>query len=164
MSTSFHSNPGPIFPCLVCVRNVTWKGRSLQCSTCSKWIHLRCSLLSSRWKTLGISHSWRCLPCCVSAYSDGFSKPKPGSWTIDFSIIFDFVWHPALFRTLISAGLSSYFACWTQSFLSDWRACMVFQNQKSSFYRVRRGAPQGSDLGHVFLHLFINDLSASLPC
>ena len=41
--------------------------------------------------------------------SDGFNKPKPGSWTIlstiDFKA-FDSIWHPALFHKHISAGLS----------------------------------------------------------
>ena len=67
--------------------------------------------------------------------SDGFNKPWPGSRTIlstiDFSKAFDSVWHPALFHKLISAGLPSCFARWTQSFLSDGRACVVFQNHKS---------------------------------
>ena len=43
--------------------------------------------------------------------SDGFNKSRPGSRTIlatiDFSKAFDFVWHPALFHKLISAGLPS---------------------------------------------------------
>ena len=64
--------------------------------------------------------------------SDGFNKPRPGSRTIlstiDFSKAFDSVWHPALFHKLISAGLPPCFARWTQSFLSDRRACVVFQN------------------------------------
>ena len=51
--------------------------------------------------------------------------------TIDFSKAFDSVWHPALFHKLISAGLPPCFACWTQSFLSDRRASVVFQNHKS---------------------------------
>ena len=67
--------------------------------------------------------------------SDGFNKPRPGSRmilsTIDFSKAFDSVWHPALFHKLISAGLPPCFARWTQSFLSDRRACVVFQNHKS---------------------------------
>ena len=69
--------------------------------------------------------------------SDGFNKPKPGSRTIlstiDFSKAFDSVWHPALFHKLISAGLPPCFARWTQSFLSDRRACVICQNpfQKS---------------------------------
>ena len=98
--------------------------------------------------------------------SDGFNKSRPGSRTIlstiDFSKAFDSVWHPALFRKLISAGLPPCFARWTQSFLSDRRACVVFQNHKSRSFRVRRGVLQASVLGPVLFSLFINDLPASL--
>ena len=45
MSDNVHPNPGPIFPCSVCTRNVTWRDKSVQCCACSKWVHLRCSLL-----------------------------------------------------------------------------------------------------------------------
>ena len=99
--------------------------------------------------------------------SDGFNKPRPGSRTIlstiDFSKAFDSVWHPALFHKLISAGLPPCFARWTQSFLSDRRACVVYQNHKSRSFRVRRGVSQGSVLGPVLLSLFINNLPVSLP-
>ena len=99
--------------------------------------------------------------------SDGFNKLRPGSRTIlstiDFSKAFDSVWHPALFHKLISAGLPPCFARWTQSFLSDRRACVVYQNHKSRSFRVRRGVLQGSVFGPVLFSLFINDLPASLP-
>ena len=84
--------------------------------------------------------------------SDGFNKPRTGSRTIlstiDFSKAFDSVWHPAFFHKFISAGLRPCFARWTQSFLSDRRASVAFQNHKSRSFRVRRGVP------HPFLALF----------
>ena len=56
MSGNIHPNPCPVFPCLVFAGNVTWRGRSVQCHTCSNWVHLKCSLLSfSRFRTLGSS-------------------------------------------------------------------------------------------------------------
>ena len=58
MSGNVHPNPGPIFPCSLCAENVTWRGKSVQCCTCSKWVHLRCSQLSlSKFRALGSSHS-----------------------------------------------------------------------------------------------------------
>ena len=36
MSGNFHPNPGPIFSCSVCAGNVTWRGKSVLCCTCSK--------------------------------------------------------------------------------------------------------------------------------
>ena len=63
ISGNVHPNPGPIFPCSVCAGNVTWRGKSVQCCACSKWVHLRCSQLSlSNFRALGSSHSWSCPP------------------------------------------------------------------------------------------------------
>ena len=65
MSSNVHPNPGSIFPCSVCAGNVTWRGKSVQCCTCSNWVHLRCSQLSlSKFRALGSSHFWSCPPCC----------------------------------------------------------------------------------------------------
>ena len=64
MSGNVHPNPDSIFPCSVCAGNVTWRGKSVLCCTCSKWVHVRCSQLSlSKFRALGSSHSWSCLPC-----------------------------------------------------------------------------------------------------
>ena len=66
ISGNIYPNPGLIFPCSVCAGNVTWRGRSVQCCTCSKWVQFRCSLLShSKFRTLGSSHSWTFPLCCV---------------------------------------------------------------------------------------------------
>ena len=76
MSGNVHPNPGPIFPCSVCAGNVTWQGKSVQCCTCFKWVHLRCSQLSlSNFRALGSSHSWRCPRCrnTVTLSSDSSS-------------------------------------------------------------------------------------------
>ena len=75
MSGNVHPNPGPIFPCSVCAGNVTWRGKSVQCCACSKWVHLRCSQLSlSQLRALGSSHSWSCPPCRITetTSSDSF--------------------------------------------------------------------------------------------
>ena len=83
MSGNVHPNSCLVFPCSVCAGNVTWRGRSVQCYTCLKWVHLKCLLLSFfRFKTLGSSHSWRCPPCCIPAFS---GDPTPASTVISFS-------------------------------------------------------------------------------
>ena len=68
MRGNVHPNPGSVFPCSVCAGNVTWQGSSVQCCTCFKWVHLKCSLLSSKFRILGTSHSWSC--CFWSQHYD----------------------------------------------------------------------------------------------
>ena len=61
MSGHVYPNPGPVFTCSVCPKNVTWRDRSVQCCTCFKRVRLKCSLLSfSKFKTIGNSHFWSC--------------------------------------------------------------------------------------------------------
>ena len=81
---------------------------------------------------------------------------------MNFLKAFVSVWHPPLFHKLTSVGLPPYFARWTQSFLSDRRACVVYQNQKVvPFESVE------VFLKDLFFPMYfsfsINDLPASLP-
>ena len=46
ISGDIHPNHGPIDPCSVCSRRVTWGNRSVQYTNCSLWVHLFCSGLS----------------------------------------------------------------------------------------------------------------------
>ena len=84
------------------------------------------------------------------------SKPKPGSRTIlaliDFSKAFESVWHYAFFFKLISAGLHPSFACWTRSFPSDRRACVVFLDKKKLLSSSSQKS-QGSVLGRCTFSL-----------
>ena len=86
-----------------------------------------------------------------------------GRFVIDFSQAFDSMLHAVLFHKHNSAGLPPCFARWTQSFLSDRRACVVFQNHKKLLLSSPLSVLQGSVLGPVLFSLFINNVSVSLP-
>ena len=49
----------------------------MQCCTCSKWVHLRCSQLSlSQFRALGSSHSWSCPPCRITVTPSSDSSDR----------------------------------------------------------------------------------------
>ena len=82
------------------------------------------SILSPR--QAGFRPEWSTLDQILhrsQSISDGFNKPRPESRTIlstiDFSKVFDSVWHLALSHKLISADFPPCFARWTQSFYAD---------------------------------------------
>ena len=67
MSGNVLPNPAPIYTSSVCAGNVTWRDESVQCCTCSKWVHLKCSRLSlSKFRTLGSFYFWICPPPAAS--------------------------------------------------------------------------------------------------
>ena len=87
MSGNVHPNPCLVFPCSVCAGNVTWRVRSVQCCTCSNWVHLKCSLFSfSRFRTLSSSHSWSYPPCCVPDFFGDLTSTSTVTSSSDFSI------------------------------------------------------------------------------
>ena len=64
MSSNADPNSGPIYPCSICAGNVTWRGKSVQCCTWSKWVHLSCSLLPSPNSGLLVTLISGAAPCC----------------------------------------------------------------------------------------------------
>jgi len=76
--------------------------------------------------------------------------------------VFDLVWHSAFFHKLLTLGLPLCFDHWTQSFLSDRRAKVLFHGTQSRSFRIICRVPQGSVLGPALFILYINDLSKTL--
>ena len=72
------------------------------------------------------------------------------------------VWHPAI-NSFRLAFLLALLVGLNLSFLSDKRACVVYQNHKSHSFRVLQEVTQGSIFGPVLFSVFINNLPAFLP-
>ena len=80
ISGDIHPNPGPIDPCSVCSRRVTWGNRSIQCTGCSLWVHLSCSGLSpTDFRKISPGHSWTCPICPSSSQPPSLSHSNPVS-------------------------------------------------------------------------------------
>ena len=107
ISGNVHTNPGLVFPCSVCVGNVIWRGRLVQCCICFKWIHLKYSLLSfSRFKTLGSSHSWSC-SCCVPASSGDPTPTNNVFSSLDSSSLYTSAVEPGNLNLLCKCSTST---------------------------------------------------------
>ena len=86
ISGDIHLNSGPIDPCSVCSRRVTWLNRLIQCTNCSLWVHLSCSGLSpADFRKIFLVHSWTCpmSPSCSQTFP---SLSHPNSISSSFSV------------------------------------------------------------------------------
>ena len=89
IGANVHPNPYLVFSCLMCAGNVTWRGRSVQCRTCFKWVHLKCSLLFfSRFRTLGSTNSWSFPSSCVPASSRNPTCNSTATFSSDYSSLY----------------------------------------------------------------------------
>ena len=78
MAEDIHPNPGPTakYPCPVCARDVTSRGVRYRCTTCSGWVHAKCSglLNAAQYRR---NKDWTCDPCSPSKTQQ--STPPPPS-------------------------------------------------------------------------------------
>ena len=72
------------------------------------------------------------------------------------------VWHGGLIFKLKSMGISDAFLELVKSFLTNRFKKVVLNGQTSEWLLVKAGVPQGSNLGPLFLLIYINDLSVNI--
>ena len=151
-------NPGPTtqYPCPVCTRNVTSRGVSYLCHSCSGWVHSKCSDLKDA-RQYKRTKDWACKTCSSTPAPPSAQPPPAPTMT---SKPKDDTFNILQFNANgIGNKLSEL-----ERFLEEHNVKVAaIQESKSrnpriqNFTTVRRDRPQGQGGGLlIFIHKFIN--------
>ena len=122
MRYNVHPYPDLIFPWPVCA-NVTWKGLSFQCCTCSKWVYLRCTFLFySDFDSFSSSYFWSCPSSQIVASPWGPQSTNTVISCLESSSPYTFTFHnnPLNHRSSSSSSLTAYYPFPVTPLTSPW--------------------------------------------
>ena len=90
------------------------------------------------------------------------SHGQVDTFILDFEKAFDTPPHELIKSKLFSYGIGGTTLKWINTFLCFRQQKVVVNDVKSDWVPVVSGVPQGTDLDHLLLSLYINDISADI--
>ena len=80
----------------------------------------------------------------------------------DISKAFDRVWHACRLHTLKNNGIIGSLSEWFSNYLPDRKQCVVINGHSSEYGTIEARVPQGSVLGPLLFHIFIDNIKEGL--